>query len=116
MIEHFKAGGWGMFPILIVGLVMLGASASAAATGRRTTRRFALRLSPAVAWMTVVAVATDVMAVMYHLARQPRVDATVLCQGLGESSSPAVLGAGLLALAHLMAAIGSRREEERVPA
>lgn len=105
-----------MFPILIVGLVMLGAAAAAAATGRRATRRFALRLSPAVAWMTVVAVATDVMAVMYHLASRSSVDATTFCQGLGESASPAVLGAGLLALTHLLTAVGGRREDERVPA
>lgn len=116
MLEHFKAGGWGMFPILIIGLVMLGAAAAAAGTGKTTTRRFALRLSPVVAWMTVVAVTTDVMTVMYFLARRPSVDATILCQGLGESLSPAVLGAGFLALTHLLAAVGHRREDERVPA
>lgn len=43
MLEHFKAGGWGMFPILIIGLVMLGAAAAAAGTGKTTTRPFALR-------------------------------------------------------------------------
>ena len=116
MIDHFKAGGWGMFPILIVGLLSLGAAAAAAATGKPETRRFSLRLGNVVVWMTVVALFTDLMTVFYYLANQPSVSANILCQGVAESLNPVIFGAGFLGLTHLLATVAHRREGDRVPA
>lgn len=115
MIEHFKAGGWGMFPILIVGLIALGAAVFSAARGQKEVRHFAQGLSKAVFWMTLTAFFTDMTAVIEYVTKGEEVPWRIFLVGLGESIQPCVLGTGFLGLIALLVAIGKRREQQRLP-
>ncbi len=116
-MEWFRAGGWGMFPILFVGLLTLGASAYYAARGDAAVEGSLRALGRAVRWFVAVAVASDLIAVCSYLQRPEVSDdrlTRILLQGVGESLTPVVLGGAFLALSWLFAAVGHRRAARRV--
>ncbi|MCS6902596.1 MAG: hypothetical protein NZX77_22900 [Polyangiaceae bacterium] len=117
-MEWFRAGGWGMFPILLVGLLNLGSSAYyAAARGDVLVEGSHRALGKAVWWFVAVAVASDLIEVCSYLQKSEVPDAKltrILLQGLGESLTPVVLGGAFLALSWLLAAVGHRRAARRV--
>jgi hypothetical protein len=117
-VEFMREGGWGMWPVLILGLVGLATSVRYAVRPERYCLRFI-----AVLWVTLVvavthATVTDVAAVFAYLedpARAPDGQmARLLVTGLKESSRPAALGGIFLTLIPLLAAAGIYREAGRV--
>lgn len=116
-MEWFKLGGWGMYPILIVGLVLLGGSAYFAARGDARSRGALDAMSKALVWFIVGATASDLIAVFFYL-QTPKVPddqvTRILLQGLGESLTPVTLGSTFMALAWLLRAVGQRRADQRV--
>lgn len=118
MIEFFREGGFGMWPILFIGLVLLGASGQFAY--KPDTRRlgFLGALSLSVVLSTLMATWTDLGAVFYHVANDERFrDApdrgAIILQGLAESTRPGAFGFSILAIASLLVAAGmSRRPAE----
>lgn len=116
-MEWFRLGGWGMYPILIIGLVSLGTSAFFAARGDATVRDSLRAMLRALFWFTVTAVASDLTTVFFYLQKPDVPDNMVLrilLQGVGESLTPVTLGGSFLALSWLFAAIGQRRADQRV--
>jgi hypothetical protein len=112
-----REGGWGMWPVLILGLVGLASSVRYALRPERYCLRFI-----AVLWVTLIvavthATITDVAAVFAYLedpARAPDGQmARLLVTGLKESSRPAALGGIFLTLMPLLAAAGVYRESSR---
>ncbi len=120
MIQFFKNGGIGMFPILGLGLAVLATALAFARTGRRETEGFLERLLRATAWTTVVAFATNLMAVGFYVAKMDRAEigqiVCALSEGVAEALSPVAFGGGFLVLAWTLAAIGRRRLDARLPA
>lgn len=116
-MEWFRLGGWGMYPILVVGLVCLGTSAFYAARGDATVEGSIRSLSRALGWFIATAVASDLTTVFFFLQR-PEVPegklTRILLEGLGESLTPLVLGGAFLALSWLFTAVGQRRAAQRV--
>jgi hypothetical protein len=120
MLELFRAGGFGMWVLLGLGVFTLVTSALFARSPDE--RRYALlrALSVATALSAVTALATNVIAVMYTVARNaPRFEgrvALVVMEGLGESLTPIVLGGAILTVVWFVAAFGVRRLAERLVA
>jgi|GEM_PF-527619 len=118
-VGFMREGGWGMWPVLILGLVGLASSTRYAIRPERYCLRFI-----AVLWVTLAvavthATVTDVAAVFAYLedpARAPDGQmARLLVTGLKESSRPAALGGIFLTLMPLLAAAGIYRESTTAP-
>jgi hypothetical protein len=112
--EFMMEGGWGMWPVLVLGLVMLASSVRYMASPERFCLPFIAAL-----WVTLVvtvvhATVTDVAAVLHHLEEPSRAPdglvARMLMMGLKESTRPAALGGIFLTLAPLFVAGGIYRE------
>jgi len=112
--EFMREGGWGMWPIFLLGLVAMASSTRYAIRPERLCLRFI-----AVLWVTLLAVVvhatvTDIAAVFLYLedpGRAPDAQlARLLLTGLKESTRPAALGGIFLTLVPLMAAFGVYRE------
>ena len=113
-VEFMREGGWGMWPVLLIGLVSLAAAIRYAVRPERLHFRFAAAL-----WLTLlVAVAhaslTDVAAVLGYFDDPGRATDSqiprLIIMGLKESTRPAALGGIFLTLVPLLAAVGIYRE------
>lgn len=117
MMEWFKLGGWGMYPILIVGLIATGNSAFYAARGDARVHGSIKALSKALVWFIATAVSSDLIAVFFFLKGQNTADpqhTKILYEGLGESLTPLTLGGAFLGLVWTLAAVGQRKADQRV--
>ncbi|HET6147278.1 MAG TPA: hypothetical protein VFH68_07070, partial [Polyangia bacterium] len=111
--EFMKEGGWGMWPVLVLGLLAVAAAAGSCARARRLSLHFVALLWLTLAAAITHAVITDLGAVC-RAASDPswpgNPDLTRLVfAGLKESSRPAALGGIFLTLVPLVAAIGVYR-------
>lgn len=115
--EFMREGGWGMWPILLLGFVVLASATRYAIRPERHCLRFI-----AILWLTLLVVIahaslTDVAAVFHYLedpARAPDGQlARLLITGLKEATRPAALGGIFLTLVPLLAAVGQYREDIR---
>jgi len=114
--EFMVEGGWGMWPILLFGLVALASAARYGVTPERGSLRFVALL-----WLTLLvtvvhATVTDVAAVFAHFETAAPGDpalVSVLFAGLKESTRPAALGGIFLTLVPLLAAVGVYRDAAR---
>jgi hypothetical protein len=109
-----REGGWGMWPILVIGLAALASGVRYAARPEAPWLRFAAAL-----WLTLLvaivhATVTDVAAVFRYFEDPGRAPdwqiARTLLIGLKESTRPAALGGIFLTLVPLLAAVGFYRE------
>ena len=112
--DFMHEGGWGMWPVMLLGLVALASATRYAIRPERLCLRFV-----AVLWVTLVAAVvhatvTDLAAVFRYFedpARAPDSQiARLLLTGLKESTRPAALGGIFLTLVPLLAAVGVYRE------
>lgn len=115
-MEFMLEGGWGMWPILLFGLVALGSAGRYGVSPGRTSLRLV-----AILWLTLLATVahatvTDLAAVFSYFERTADAEASlvrVLFTGLKESTRPAALGGIFLTLVPLLAAIGVHRDAHR---
>jgi hypothetical protein len=115
--EFMREGGWGMWPVMLLGLASLAAAIRYALRPEKQWLRFVAAL-----WLTLVvsvvhASITCVAAVFGYFQDPGRaLDARTLLIGLKESTRPAVLGGIFLTLVPLLAAAGLYREGASRPA
>ena len=111
--EFMREGGWGMYPVLVIGLVALASATRYAIRPERLCLRFV-----AVLWLTLLAAVvhatvTDLAAVFRYFedpVRAPDAEmARTLLLGLKESTRPAALGGIFLTLVPLFVAGGIYR-------
>jgi hypothetical protein len=117
MLQFFKNGGFGMFPILALGLALLVTGAAFARSGRKESEAFLERVMKATLWASVVAFALDLMTVGFYVSRQESVDSGVVrivAEGFAESLSPVVLGGGFLMIGWIFVALGRRKVDQRL--
>ena len=116
-MEFFTEGGWGMWPVLVFGLVLIGASARYGWDGERIRLRFIGVMSALLTATMVHAVVTNVAMVFWYLESPKRAPDTELVRtlftGLKESTRPFGLGGALLVLALVFVAVGAYREGQR---
>ena len=110
-----QEGGWGMWPVMLLGIAGLAGAGRYVVRPERTWLRFAAALWLALVVVVIHAVVIDVAAVFRFLESPsggvPDAQvARVLMTGLKESSRPAALGGIFLALIPLLVAAGIYRE------
>ena len=112
--QFMMEGGWGMYPVLLLGVVTLASATRYALRPERLCLRFV-----SILWLTLLVVIvhatiTDVAAVFHYFEDPVRAPdnemARTLMIGLKESTRPAVLGGIFLTLVPLLAAVGVYRE------
>lgn len=114
MLTFLLEGGAMMFPILVLGLLVIGSATRYMLDGEPVRLRFVALLSLALLVTVALAVVLDVSVGMGHLSRaRPEQVRGLLFQGVKESSRPAILGLGLLGLALDLVAIGAYRVGRR---
>jgi len=114
MVRFFVEGGWGMYPVLVMGLMLAWSSARYAIDNEPLRLRFIVALALALVVTMGHATWTCVAAVFHHLAQRPSEPfARTLVTGLMESTRPAILGGALLTLALILVAIGVYRSTQR---
>jgi len=108
-----REGGWGMWPVLLLGLVSLASAGRYMARPERHCLPFVAALWVTLVVVVVHATVTDVAAVFRYLedpARAPDGQvARLLVAGLKESTRPAALGGIFLTLVPLLVAAGMYR-------
>jgi hypothetical protein len=117
MRDFFVEGGWAMYPVLILGLVLLGSTARFAIDLEPVRLRFITALSLALAVFIAAGLVINTAAVFFYLQSEERVpDAMylrILAEGLKEASRPANLGLPLLGLGLIFVSIGFYRSGRR---
>lgn len=114
MLNLFAEGGWGMFPVLVFGLV-LAVSAGRYAWEPATARlRFIVAMSVLLVTAIGHAMLMDVAAV-FSFVQNPELAADdqltrIVFTGLMESTRPGALGGALLVLALVLVSVGVYRD------
>jgi len=110
----FIEGGWGMFPVLVMGLLLVWAAVRYAIDGEPVRLRFITALGVALVVTMLHATWTCLAAVLHFLQTVPDAEfRRTLMTGLMESTRPATLGGALLALALIAVAVGAYRSSRR---
>jgi hypothetical protein len=124
MLEFFKEGGFGMWPILVFGLITLVVAGRFAARPERRQLGFLGGMALSTVLVMLHATWTDFGTVCGALADPERVSdaglTRTMWQGLKECTRPGAFGLALLTLAAILFAAGlsrMKREEDRaIPA
>ncbi len=114
MIRFFIEGGFCMYPILIIGLLLLAASIRYAIDTEPIRRGFIVWMALALAATTAFATWIGLAAVFRYLENVPEKELTAtLIIGLKEVTRNGILGGGLLTLSLILTAIGVYRAGRR---
>lgn len=119
MMDFMRAGGFGMWVVLALGLATLVTAVLFARKPDERRMSMIRGLNKATVYSVLTAMATDIGAVMFKVpanpewAHSPDVHLIVMT-GIGESLTPAMLGGAFLTLTWLVTAIGMRRLSERL--
>ena len=114
MIRFFIEGGWGMYPVLVMGLMVVWAAARYALDTEPIRLRFIAAIALALMVTMAHATWTCFAAVFHYLQQSPHVPfARTLMTGLMESTRPATLGGALLVVALILVAVGAYRSTQR---
>jgi hypothetical protein len=114
MVRFFIEGGWGMYPVLVMGLVLVWSAARFAIDIEPIRLRFIGALALALI-VTMVHATWTCIAAVFHFLEQSRDEHMVrsLMTGLMESTRPATLGGALLTIALILVAVGTYRSTQR---
>ena len=117
MIEFFIEGGWAMWPLLVLGMVTLGAAGRFMRNPETPQLKFVAAMALATGVMTLHATWMDVGMVFKTLSDPQRVPDAELTRtlfvGLMESTRPGTLAGTLLTLAALLVAVGFLRAQKK---
>jgi hypothetical protein len=115
--EFMREGGWGMWPVMLLGLVTLASAVRYMVRPERYCLPFIAALWVTLAAAVIHATVTDVAAVFHYLEDPIRAPdgqvARLLVAGLKESSRPAALGGIFMTLVPLFVAGGFYRAAYR---
>ena len=118
MLDFMRAGGFGMWPVLVLGLATVTIAVRGVFQPAHASTRRLLSLSAATIFAMGMAAAADFGAVMSKVPSNPkwanRPDLhLIVMTGLGEAITPLILGCLLLALAWLAAAFAGSAHGNR---
>lgn len=117
MLEFFREGGWAMWPILVFGMVTVGAAGRFAHKPDLKALRFIGSMAVLTLVTTFHGTLTCVGAVLAALSDEKRIPDAELTRtffaGFMESTRPGMLGGFLLMLGCLFVAIGMLRSNTK---
>lgn len=109
MIDFLRAGGTGIFIVLLLSLAGLAVAIQFVRGARPQSLSRIHALSWAIVASSVTGVVAGVSATFRHVAAHPTTAGNDLLVGVAESLTNAVLGGGMLCLIWTLVAIGTRR-------
>jgi len=117
MMQMWIEGGFGMFPVLVFGLITIFAAGRYAIDGQTPRLRFVVAMSIVLLASMAHSMLSNVAAVFSFLQdpeRAPDGELTrILFTGLMESTRPGALGGALLVLALVLVAVGVYRAGQK---
>ena len=117
MGQFFIEGGWGMYPVLVLSVILVGSAGRYAFDCEPVRLRFITAVSLTLLAFIAASLTAAVAKVFWFLESPERVpDAQflrILAEGLKESSRPALLGLPLLGVALILVSIGVYRVGRR---
>lgn len=114
MVEFIRAGGFGIWIVLLFGIILLGSSARFVWKPNDGHVGFLRGMSTATVFSMGTAVSSNIAMVMWSVpkndewGKSPEMPLIVMT-GIAESLTPAILGFAFLTLAWFMVAVGHRR-------
>lgn len=114
MVQFFIEGGWGMYPVLVLGIILVVASLRYAMDAEPVRLRFVAAIALALV-VTMVHATWTCFAAVFHYLEQSKDERWLrsLMTGLMESTRPATLGGALLAVGMILVAVGAYRSGQR---
>lgn len=113
MIEIFRDGGWGMWAILFVGVLLIVDAARFAYKPDPKRLGFLGMLALSTVSASICTTLMDVGKVFSVLAREEKIEdhqlVRILLEGLKECMSPGMFGAVILTITALLVAVGMLR-------
>jgi len=117
MGQFFVEGGWGMYPVLVLSVILIVSAGRYAFDGEPVRLRFITALSLTLLAFIVASVTAGAAKVFWYLESSERVSDAMLprifAEGMKECSRPAVLGLPLLGVAMILVSIGVYRVGRR---
>jgi hypothetical protein len=114
MIQFFREGGVAMYPIAVIGLVLLGASVRYAIDAEPIRRGFIIAMAWTLVAMTLFATWIGLAAVFQYMETVKEVEfASTLMTGFKEVARNGLLGGLLLTLSLIATAVGTYRAGRR---
>ena len=115
--DAFREGGWGMYPVVVLGLLLMVSAGRYAFDGEPVRLRFITILSVTLLVFSVEGTLTTLAKTFWFLEDPTRVPsdqyANILAEGIKESSRPCVTGLAFLGLTLILATIGVYRVGQR---
>jgi len=114
MAQFFLEGGFAMYPVLVIGLVLLGASIRYAIDAEPVRRGFIHVMAWTLVAMTLFATWLGLAAVFHYMETVKEAEfASILMTGLKEVTRNGILGGALLSLSLILTAVGTYRAGRR---
>ena len=114
MVQFFLEGGFAMYPVLIIGLTLLGASIRYAIDAEPIRRSFICTMAWTLVAMTLFATWLGLAAVFHYMETVKEAEfASTLMTGFKEVTHNGILGGMLLTVSLILAAIGTYRAGRR---
>jgi hypothetical protein len=117
MGQFFVEGGWGMYPVLVLGVILIASSGRYAVDAEPVRLGFITALSLTLLAFILAGVTAGAAKVFWYLESPERVSDAMLprifAEGMKECSRPAVLGLPLLGVALILVCIGVYRAGRR---
>lgn len=112
MVEFFKNGGFGMWPVLVFGLITVATAGYYAFRAQAQVKGFIEWMSRTVLFASLTGTITGIATTLGYVTSDkcPRSELTVTTMmGIRESLSNAIMGFAFLTVIFLLTAIGQRR-------
>jgi hypothetical protein len=117
MPQFFMEGGWGMYPVLVISVILIVSAGRYAFDTEPARLRFIVALSLTLLAFIAAGVINGAAKVFFYLESPDRVPDAMLprifAEGMKECSRPAVMGLPLLGLALILVSIGVYRASSR---
>lgn len=117
MMDFFRAGGISMLFVLLFSLLTLGVAGRYAYRPLESTRALLQATSTTTLYAVAAGLATNLAAVFTKVPAHPEWSKSpdlhlIVMMGLGEALTVCIFGFTMLALSHMLLAIGLRRSAE----
>ena len=110
MADFFRAGGFGMYPTLVFGFLLIASSVLYVLRGERRYVGLMFALGTTTLAAGLLGTCTGLVSVSRYLTHAPEADrVAVLAGGVAEALHDVVLALGLLVIAGVIASIGAFR-------
>ena len=118
MLDFFRAGGFNMFPLTVLGIALLVTGVKFARNASPEGLSLIRALTIAISFCTVIGVAAGLASTAKFVVERPEAKAEplmYLLQGFAETMTNVMLGGSFVVLTWILVAVGVRRMPKENP-